>query len=143
MLKSMRTAVSAAVLIGASTTLVGFAGYRGTVIAASAWGEQEQLMRVPAGRDGSHESLLHHALGRPALLDFGDRDAHAWPSVVAPHRAIGVIYHPDREAGNYVPTVMGSRYDALLWLEDTTGLVPLPGEHAPGELEFETEPSGF
>ncbi|WP_446215626.1 erythromycin esterase family protein [Micromonospora sp. IBHARD004] len=30
------------------------------------------------------------------------------------HRAVGVVYHPERERlGNYVPTVLGDRYDAF------------------------------
>ena len=59
------------------------------------------------------------------------------------HRAIGVVYQPEREAGNYVPTRMGDRYDALVWLEQTTASVPLHHEGRPREPEFETEPTGF
>lgn len=123
--------------------LVGFAAHRGTVLAASAWGEAEQVLAVPPARTGSHEDLLHRALGEPALLVFEPRRASAWLSTTAGHRAIGVVYQPQREAGNYVSTVMGGRYDALLWLEDTRALVPLHHEPAPREPELETEPTGF
>ena len=49
---------------------------------------------------------------------------------------IGVVYRPERERwGNYVPTVLGERYDAFLHLEETTPLEPLhlerAGEHVP------------
>jgi erythromycin esterase-like protein len=43
-----------------------------------------------------------------------------------PHRAIGVVYHPEREKhGNYVPTILGSRYDAFIYLDETQALHPL------------------
>jgi hypothetical protein len=38
---------------------------------------------------------------------------------------------------------MGARYDALVWLEETTALRPLHPEAPPSEPELETEPSGF
>jgi erythromycin esterase len=123
--------------------LVGFAGHRGEVLAGTHWGSPEQRMPVPEARAASHEQLLHDALHAPALLDFGDDRARPWLSASAGHRAIGVVYSPEREAGNYVPTMMGRRYDALLWLEQTSALVPLHREGMPEEPEFETEPTGF
>ncbi|WP_438267822.1 erythromycin esterase family protein [Halomarina pelagica] len=35
------------------------------------------------------------------------------------HRAIGVVYHPNREAANYVPTVLPERYDAFVHADET------------------------
>ncbi|SFO43438.1 Erythromycin esterase homolog [Geodermatophilus obscurus] len=116
--------------------LVGFGGHRGGVVAGREWGAQMERMPVPPAREGSLEHLLHERLGRDALL--------VWPRDERPgeldrrldHRAIGVVYRPERERwGNYVPTVLGERYDAFLYLEDTTPLQPLhlerPGEHVP------------
>ena len=57
--------------------------------------------------------------------------------------AIGVVYDPDHEGGNYVPTRMAGRYDALLWIPEATALRPLHHEQRPGEPELETEPTGF
>jgi hypothetical protein len=54
-----------------------------------------------------------------------------------------VVYHPWREAGNYVPTRMGERYDALLWFGTTAALRPLHHEAPPEEPELETEPTGL
>ena len=99
--------------------LVGFASHRGTVLAGAAWGAPELVLPVPPARPGSHEDLLHLALGHDALLLTAPDPADAWLSGVWGHRAIGVVYQPEREAGNYVPTRMGDRYDALLWLEQT------------------------
>ena len=125
------------------TALVGFAGHRGSVTAASSWGEVDQSLPVPEASRGSHEDLLHTALDEPSVLIFPEDRSGPWLSARRGHRAIGVVYQPVREAGNYVPTVMGSRYDALLWFEDTSALAPLRHEPQPSELEFETEPSGY
>jgi erythromycin esterase-like protein len=112
--------------------LVGFGGYRGGVIAGSEWGAQMQRMPVPEARPGSLEALLHEEVGRDALLVWsrdGSRPAELERRL--DHRAIGVVYRPERERwGNYVPTVLGERYDAFLYLEDTSPLQPLHLERA-------------
>jgi erythromycin esterase-like protein len=123
--------------------LVGFASHRGSVLAASRWGDPEVRFPLPEARAGSHEDLLHRALGKEGLFLFADEDHGPWLSVRRGHRAVGVVYAPEREEGNYVPTVMGHRYDALLWLEETRALTPLHHEPPPAEPEYETEPSGF
>ncbi|HET7897816.1 MAG TPA: erythromycin esterase family protein, partial [Flavisolibacter sp.] len=42
------------------------------------------------------------------------------------HRAIGVVYDPDRERyGNYVPSIMANRYDAFIYLDQSSALHPL------------------
>jgi erythromycin esterase-like protein len=124
-------------------TLVGFAAHRGHVLAASSWGDPEVVFPLPAARPGTHEDVLHRALGRPALLEFGTDRSGPWLSVRRGHRAVGVVYAPHREAGNYVPTTMGDRYDALIWLENTHALRPLHHEPPPHEPELETAPTGF
>lgn len=123
--------------------LVGFAGHRGTVLAAEGWGQPEHVFHVPSARSGSHEDLLHQTLGRPAVLVFGDDRSGPWLTARRGHRAIGVVYDPRRESGNYVPTLMGGRYDAIIWFEETTALHPLRHELPPREPELETEPSGY
>jgi erythromycin esterase-like protein len=115
--------------------LVGFGGHRGSVIAGSEWGAQMQPMSVPRARAGSVEALLHDELGTDALFIVpGERPP--WLSRRMDHRAIGVVYRPERERwGNYVSTVLGERYDAFLYLEETTALRPLhlerPDERLP------------
>ncbi len=123
-------------------SLVGFASHRGSVVAAAAWGEPESSLVVPTARQGSHEDLLHVALGEPAVLELGAAEG-PWSASWLGHRAIGVVYDPRREAGNYVPTRMGARYDELIWLEETSALRPLHPEAPPSEPELETEPTGF
>ena len=124
--------------------LVGFAGHRGSVIAGGSWGAPAQRLPVPPGRDGSAEDLLHRALGdEPALVVFPPTaDQPHWLRTSLDHRAIGVVYHPERERwGNYVPSTLGDRYDALLWFGETTALEPLRPEPA-DDPEPETAPTG-
>jgi len=123
--------------------LVGFAGHRGSVLAASSWGTPEQVLPMPQARTGSHEDLLHDTLARPSVLVFSDDRSGPWLSARMGHRGIGVVYDPEREESNYVPTRIGQRYDALIWLEQTRSLRPLHHEGRPQEPELETEPTGF
>jgi erythromycin esterase len=107
--------------------LVGFSGHRGTVIAAPRWGAPPQRLASPPAPRDSHEDLLHHALGDgAALLVFPDRRDADWLREQRGHRAIGVVYHPERDPyGSWVPTVIGRRYDALISLGATEALSPL------------------
>lgn len=50
-------------------------------------------------------------------------------------------YDPDREAGNYVPTVLPERYDAFAFVEGTGAVHPL-GIEPDGMAEPETCPWG-
>jgi erythromycin esterase-like protein len=51
-------------------------------------------------------------------------------------RAIGVVYHPEFEFGNYVPTVLPLRYDAFMYLDQTEALHPLHIEPRVGPPEL-------
>ncbi len=111
--------------------LVGFGGHRGGVVAGSEWGAQMERMTVPPARGGSLEDLLHREVGRDALVVVPRGGRPAWLDRRLGHRAIGVVYRPERERwGNYVPTVLGERYDAFLHLEETRPLQPLHLERA-------------
>ncbi|MBW3629539.1 MAG: erythromycin esterase family protein [Gemmatimonadetes bacterium] len=123
--------------------LVGFASYQGSVIAGAEWGAPMQRMPVPPARTGSWEEILHSESPADRLLLFNGDEPE---EMLEPrgHRAIGVVYNPTHERfGNYVPTVLPHRYDALLYLDRTTALRPL---HFPvrqdGEAP-ETFPSGM
>lgn len=108
-----------------AVALVGFGTYEGSVIAARAWGEAMRHMLVPPARQQSWEHLLHIATPAPALLL--SHDLLTLPNATHPrgHRAIGVVYDPLNEKGNYVPTTLPLRYDAFLYLPMTTALHPL------------------
>jgi erythromycin esterase len=105
---------------------VGFGTHRGEVIAGRRWGGPVFTMQVPPAAEGSIEDALHRT-GEPALLlvfDDGDRQ-DALLGRRRGHRAIGVIYDPEREQGNYVPTLLPARYDAFLFIDETRPLRPL------------------
>lgn len=106
---------------------IGFGTYEGTVIAARAWGEPLKVMTVPPAIPGSLEELLHRIGPEDKLLLMGE-DSPAADSLQLGHRAIGVVYHPERERGNYVPTLIGKRYDAFIYIDRTKALSPLAAE---------------
>ncbi|SCF11853.1 Erythromycin esterase homolog [Micromonospora purpureochromogenes] len=122
--------------------LVGFATHRGTVVAGDAWGAPMRVMSMPPGRRHSLEDALHAAAPPEALFVF-PRDGR--PDLLTDeldHRAVGVVYHPERESwGNYVSTVLGDRYDALCWVDQSQAVRPL--HIRPASLaEPESYPSG-
>ena len=122
--------------------LVGFSTHRGSVIAGAEWGAPMERMQVPPARDGSWEQLLHDNLGRDSLLIFNRRKSKDAPRQQRGHRAIGVVYHPEYEMyGNFVPTALSERYDALIHIDETQALHPL---HVSPHLEEvpETYPTG-
>ncbi|HMO51201.1 MAG TPA: erythromycin esterase family protein [Kiritimatiellia bacterium] len=104
---------------------VGFATHRGEVLAGRAWGGEREPMIVPSAGPGTLEDFL-------AQMGLGDAwlDLRNAPEVLGGpigHRAIGVIYHPEHEfPGNYVPTILSLRYDALIFVEVTSTLQFLP-----------------
>ncbi|MEH1055486.1 erythromycin esterase family protein [Micromonospora sp. CPCC 206171] len=122
--------------------LVGFATHRGTVVAGDAWGAPMRVMAMPPGRRHSLEDVLHAAAPPEALFVF-PRDGR--PDLLTDeldHRAVGVVYHPEQESwGNYVATVLGDRYDALCWVDQSQAVRPL--HIRPASLaEPESYPSG-
>lgn len=122
--------------------LAGFSTYRGTVIAGQEWGAPMEEMEVPEGRAGSVERLLHDESPKDRYLLFTE-DVPPQFFDKLPHRAIGVVYDPSVEKyGNYVPSLMPERYDALLFIDETRALHPLP-MHADRRKVPETFPSDF
>ena len=106
--------------------LAGFGSYEGTVIAGRAWDAPMQVMDVPPARIGSWEQALHEIGAENRLLLFR-RPAETGSALAVPRgqRAIGVVYQPEYEMGNYVPTVLPLRYDAFMYLDKTEALHPL------------------
>jgi erythromycin esterase len=113
-----------------NVSLIGFATYSGTVIAASAWDGKTEVMKLPNAEPRSLEALLHGAtpfIGSGQfyfqLKDLKDEDLFR---DYLGHRAVGVVYHPKFESrGNYVPTILSKRYDGLIYFDHTSALTPL------------------
>ena len=123
--------------------LVGFSGFEGSVIAATSWGAPMEEMPVPPAVHDSWEALVHQSVGDDVLILTHELDGARDADRPRGQRAIGVVYHPYRERfGNYVPTLLPARYDALIHLERTSALRPL---HMPARLDGEvpeTYPTG-
>ena len=122
---------------GDGVVLAGFGSYEGTVIAARSWDAPLEVMEVPPAQAGSWENALHLLRAEDRLLLFhAPVDAGDALAVPRGHRAIGVVYHPEFEWGNYVPTVLPLRYDAFLYLDRTQALHPLRVEPQAGPPEL-------
>ncbi|HEY8164811.1 MAG TPA: erythromycin esterase family protein [Gemmatimonadaceae bacterium] len=126
--------------------LVGFGTGSGTVIAGREWGAPMQRMQVPDAREESAEAALREALrAEDALLLFDEASRSTGGELASPrgHRAIGVVYNPRTEHwGNYVPTILPSRYDAFIYIDETRAVDPLHLKPIKdGEIP-ETYPSG-
>lgn len=102
---------------------VGFGTHRGSVIAARGWAERMEKMPVPKALPDSWEDLMHRAGSRDQILIF-DQANDVFNQVFG-HRAIGVVYHPEDERENYVPSVMSERYDAFVYVDETHALDPI------------------
>lgn len=122
--------------------LVGFGSYRGSVVAGDFWGANMRKMVLPPAINGSLEYSLHKKYAKNKLFvfdpvypmqEFEDRMGH---------RAVGVVYHPDKERGNYVPTKLEERYDAFMYIDQTQALHPLPLKTKESQVP-ETYPFGL
>jgi erythromycin esterase-like protein len=104
---------------------VGFGTHRGTVIAADEWGIPYKRIDVPPAMKDSWEDALHNTGAFNKLLIFNEQNRHLFNHWIG-HRAIGVVYNPEYEAyGNYVPSKIGNRYDAFIYMDQTKALSPL------------------
>ena len=107
-----------------NTYAIGFGTYKGTVIAADRWGDPFEVINVPPAKLSKWEGQLHAASPEDKVLLFNDENRALFNDWIG-HRAIGVVYNPEYEAyGNYVPSRVGSRYDAFIYIDQTTALHP-------------------
>jgi erythromycin esterase len=103
---------------------VGFGTDRGEVLAAERWGAPVQVMSIAPAQSGSFDAYLRaHGPAQHALLLDGALPRRLQRAI--PHRAIGVVWEGEDTDQNYVPSEIGARYDAFIWIEETTALVQL------------------
>jgi erythromycin esterase-like protein len=126
----------------ANVYLIGQTSYVGTVTAGSHWGGAAQEMDVPVGRPESWEDVLHQIEPEEYVLIFDEasRRDPLWGAMRG-HRAIGVVYNPQREHYNYEPTNLSERYDALIFFAKSHALTAFEENSNSDELP-ETYPSG-
>jgi erythromycin esterase-like protein len=155
-----------------NSVLVGFSTYSGSVIAARRWGEKMEKMEVPPAREGSWDNLLHF-IGNDNIDNNGKNKLVIFSNEIDKiqnlknqkgeyrdnnnndnknddrfenkgQRAIGVVYNPKYEKyGNYVPTILSLRYDALIFIDKTTALSPLHMQSVNDKDLPETFPTGM
>jgi erythromycin esterase-like protein len=122
--------------------LAGFATYRGSVIAGEEWGAPMEVMDVPEAQKGSVEYRLHQESEKDRYLLFSQEIPEEYFERMG-HRAIGVVYDPAMEKyGNYVPSLLPQRYDALIYIDESKALHPL-ALHVDRRKVPETFPSDF
>lgn len=122
--------------------LAGFGSYKGTVMAGEEWGAPMQKMTLPPAREGSIEQRLHNESRKDRYYIFSDRHDNSIFDGRILHRAVGVVYDPARERyGNYVPSVMRERYDAFIYIDETSALHPVSA-HTEDQKIPETYPFG-
>lgn len=123
--------------------LVGFGSYKGSVVAGEFWGGEMKEMELPRAIEGSVEKILHQVGANNKLLIFDDGSPlkEIFNERLG-HRAVGVVYDPHRERGNYVPSRLSDRYDAFLYIDETRGLHPLHLK-PDGHLTPDTYPFGI
>lgn len=87
-----------------NTYIVGFGTYRGQVIAADQWGAPLKVMTIPPAREGSWEEMVHRMEAKDQIIMFNQQINSLYDNPIN-HRAIGVVYNPDFEQFNYVPSI--------------------------------------
>ncbi|HVW91983.1 MAG TPA: erythromycin esterase family protein [Devosia sp.] len=108
--------------------LIGFGTDRGTVAAADDWNAPMEVKTVLPSRPDSYERVFRTAGLQRSLTDLREdrelREALARPRL---ERAIGVIYRPETERqSHYFDAVLPEQFDAYVWFEETSAVVPLP-----------------
>jgi erythromycin esterase-like protein len=130
---------------GGETALIGFTTHRGTVMAASDWGEPAERKRVRPALSGSYEELFHEVgLDRFWINLRAGEVAPAILGVERLERAIGVIYRPETERlSHYFHARLTEQFDAIIHINETRAVEPLERTSVweAGELP-ETYPSG-
>lgn len=105
--------------------IVGFGTYKGKVIAAPGWALPLQVMNVPGARKNSWEWILHRQEPQDKIILMEPLGENPYYHNPIGHRAIGVVYDPAGESGNYVPSVLPARYDSFIFIDKTTALKPI------------------
>ena len=103
--------------------IVGLTTHGGEVIAGQRQGAGRQVQEMGTPLSGSAEAMLHEHAPKKAMILFGDETRERQYLAPLPHRAIGIVHNPAREA--HVPTLLPWRYDALIFIDQTSALTPL------------------
>ncbi len=124
--------------------ILGFATYQGSVLAAERWDAPAKIMKVPPARKESWDSFLAASTEKNSLFVFSilDEKKKKLLAKMRGQRAIGVVYAPMFEYGNYVPTLLALRFNSVLFIKDSHASHPLHVVRHPPEFP-ETYPSAM
>jgi erythromycin esterase-like protein len=129
---------------GASTYIIGFTTWTGTVTAASNWGGAAEEKKVRPGLAGSWETLFHDCGSTQFVLDLTQLRQSEALNKERLERAIGVIYRPESErVSHYFGARLLDQFDAVLHIDTTRALDPMDRASTLAEGEVpETFPTG-
>lgn len=130
---------------GEDAALIGFGTNTGTVAAASEWDAPMEIKAIRPSRSDSYEALCHEVGNDRFLLDLRTGQHDDLRRVMADprlERYIGVVYRPETERwSHYTYASLPDQYDAFVWFDETSAVVPLPTQAVTGEDE--TYPFGL
>ena len=130
---------------GRDAALIGFGTHTGTVACASDWDAPMEAKRVSPSRPDSYERLAHDSGVQRFLLDMREGVHAALRDRLTESRLerfIGVIYRPETERwSHYSECVLPEQFDAYVWFDETTAVIPLPTRMSKGLAE--TYPFGL
>jgi erythromycin esterase-like protein len=85
-----------------------------------------QVMQVPEAVKHSWEYELHKLEAKDRIVFMTEAMREHLGEQEFGHRAIGVVYRPKHEHfGNYVPSKIPYRYNAFIYLDETSALHPI------------------
>jgi len=119
---------------------IGFGSFSGTVVAGRYWDAPWQTMPVPPAPKGTWEEEIAKKSSADRIIFCGEESEF---NSTKGHRAIGVVFNPERHRGNFVPTNLKKRYDAFLYIHESKALHPLSVEVEGGGEVPDTYPFGF
>jgi erythromycin esterase len=82
-------------------------------------------MNVPTAQEGSWEAVLHAIEPTDKIIFVDELKSNSAMMQPVGHRAIGVEYNPENEAGNYVSSVIPERYNTFIFIDKTNALHPI------------------
>jgi erythromycin esterase-like protein len=106
---------------------IGFSTYTGSVTASTDWGGAPEHKSLNPGLSGSYEALFHQVQIPCFMVTLrGDNATAAGLREQRLERAVGVIYRPDTELwSHYFHARLADQFDALIYFDQTRGVVPL------------------
>jgi erythromycin esterase-like protein len=122
--------------------LIGFTTHSGSVTAASDWDGPAERKTVRPALSGSYEALFH-LIGVPHFFLCMQSSDRLRNELAASRleRAIGVIYRPESERiSHYFNARLADQFDAVIHIDRTNALIPLPHIAEPEYATPETFP---